>query len=186
MERFLTYLNTVVPLERRLREEIRQRSTLFPPMKMNLRLSVAQQRKFIFFLREGIMRNYCILDDQQVTTHLFSKTDFISSLNCLAPELPGGYHEFVETCTDCQLIAIPRAHYNYLIQTYPQLNIIHQNILGTYFDFHNKYVLNLFDLSNFKRQKDFSEEFPFLYRYTEPGILESLLGLPTGTIPRLS
>jgi hypothetical protein len=186
MEEFLTYLNTIVPLDRKLRSEIRQRSVLFPPMKKNLRLSVGQQRKFIFFLKEGIMRNYCILDDQQVTTHLFSKTDFISSFNCLAPQLPDGYHEFVEACTDCQLIAIPRVHYNYLTITYPQLNVIHLNVVETYFDFYNKYILNLSDQSNFKRQKDFSEEFPFLYRYTDPAILESLLELPPGSIPRLS
>lgn len=186
MEEFLTYVNTIVPLDRKLRAEIRQSIVLFPPMKKNLRLTVSQRRKFIFFLKDGIMRNYCILDGVQVTIHLFSKTDFISSFNCLAPGEPHPNHELVEACTDCQLIAIPRAHCNYLMDTYPHLNTLYIKAIKTYFDFHNKYVLNLSGLSIFKRQKDFSEEFPFLYRYTDPAILESLLELPPGTIPRLS
>ncbi|SEJ26082.1 cAMP-binding domain of CRP or a regulatory subunit of cAMP-dependent protein kinases [Dyadobacter koreensis] len=116
MDEFIKLLKPSIDLKNI--NDIRSVSTLINVASPRILLSTLQIQDRIYFIREGVIRRYSIVDGEENTNWFFSKGDFAISEDSFF--LDEASEEYLETTGPSLLIEIKKADYLNLINNSPE------------------------------------------------------------------
>ena len=94
-------------------------------------LKEAQISSDTYFILEGIVRQYYLIDGVEKTTDFFSDEQWVVSLNHINPNNPSPY--YLECCTDCSLLVGNSQKGEGLFKKFPNLETVSRKLMETVF-----------------------------------------------------
>ena len=94
-------------------------------------LKEAQISTDTFFVLEGIVRQYYLIDGVEKTSDFFSDEQWVVSLNHINPNNPSPY--FLECCTDCSLLIGNSQKGEGLFKKFPNLGTVSRKLMESVF-----------------------------------------------------
>lgn len=132
MDEFIKLIKPSSDLDFKLINDIRSISTLVNVASSRLLLSAPQIQDRIFFIREGVIRRYSIVDGEEYTNWFFSKGDFAISEDSFFIDQPS--EEYLETTGPSLLIEIKKKDYTRLLSQSPEfkylINLLYKNYIS--------------------------------------------------------
>jgi len=94
-------------------------------------LKEAQVSNDTYFVLEGIVRQYYLIDGIEKTSDFFSDEQWVISLNHINPNNPSPY--YLECCTDCSLLVGNSQKGEGLYKKFPNLETISRKLMESVF-----------------------------------------------------
>jgi len=94
-------------------------------------LKEAQVSSDTYFVLEGIVRQYYLIDGVEKTSDFFSDEQWVISLNHINPNNPSPY--YLECCTDCSLLVGNSQKGEGLYKKFPNLETISRKLMESVF-----------------------------------------------------
>ena len=105
------------------------REKSFP--KGALLLKAGQHSNEVFFVLEGIVRQYYLIDGSEKTSEFFTEGQWVLSNNNLGQDLPSGH--YLECSSDCLLLVGNSTKGEELYSRYPNLGVISRKLMEAVF-----------------------------------------------------
>lgn len=146
-------------------------------------ISPNQYQNSLLFLNHGITRNFYKSETKEWTSHFCQAGEFVVSLDSFFFNLPSS--EFIETCTEVELIEIPKIEYQKLLAENPELYIVTSNIanenLKISFDRMHSWQLK----TPAERYEMFVKQYPGLCKHVQLQHIASYLGITPYNLSRI-
>lgn len=99
--------------------------------KGTLLLKYGQFSSDVYFVLEGIVRQYYITDGTEKTSDFFTEGQWVLSTNSVTQNIPSNH--FLECCSDCKLIIGNSEKGEYLYKKYPNLETVSRKLMNRIF-----------------------------------------------------
>jgi CRP-like cAMP-binding protein len=99
--------------------------------KRTVVLKEAQFSSDTYFVLEGIVRQYYLIDGVEKTTDFFADEEWVVSLNHINPNNPSPY--YLECCTDCSLLVGNSEKGEGLFKKFPNLETVSRKLMERVF-----------------------------------------------------
>lgn len=100
-------------------------------LKGTLLLKAGQHSNEAFFVLEGIVRQFYLIDGSEKTSEFFTEGQWVLSNNNLAHDMPSGH--YLECSSDCLLLVGNSAKGEDLYSRYPNLGAISRKLMEAVF-----------------------------------------------------
>lgn len=80
-----------------------------------------------YFILEGIIRQYCLIEGEEKTTDFFVDGQWVVSLNTINLNSPSKH--YLECCTDCSVLMGDSQKGEYLYKNYPNLETLARKLM---------------------------------------------------------
>lgn len=94
-------------------------------------LKQGQYSSDVYFVLEGIVRQFYIVDGTEKTSDFFTEGQWVLSTNSVTQNIPSNH--FLECCTDCKLIIGNSEKGEYLYKKYPNLETVSRKLMNQIF-----------------------------------------------------
>lgn len=85
----------------------------------------------VYFVLEGVVRQYYLIDGEEKTSDFFVDEQWVVSLNNINPDLPSTY--YLECCVDCKLLVGNSSKGEELYRKYPNLETVSRKLMEKVF-----------------------------------------------------
>lgn len=130
-EKLLTHFTKLKPLSREEVEAIDETMRFQQFERGTILLKEAQISSNTYFVLEGIVRQYYLIDGVEKTTDFYSDEQWVVSLNHIKPNNPSPY--YMECCTDCSLLIGDSQKGEGLFKKFPNLETISRKLMERVF-----------------------------------------------------
>lgn len=130
-EKLVNYFSRIMPLSEEEMKAIDETMDIQRYEKGTVILKAEQVSNKAYFVLEGIVRQYYLVDGVEKTSDFFSDEQWVVSLNNLHPENPSTY--FLECCTDCLLVVGNSQKGEDLYKKFPKLETISRKLMERVF-----------------------------------------------------
>lgn len=145
-------------------------------LKRNTRLlSPGQTQDYLYYINDGVVRSYSVVDGREWTNWFYKKDDFLVSADCFFFNKQS--LDYFETCDDVRLYAIKIDDVNYLLSKYEVIKRIEKDILGDFFSRGRQLTYLLSNLNSSQRYESFVEEEDYVNNRVIRKYLASYLGV---------
>jgi CRP-like cAMP-binding protein len=140
-------------------------------------------QEMVYFIGEGITRNFYSHQDQQWTHGFDVAGDCImTSANFIDDEISLDY---VETCTDVELYSIKKSDFQALMLMHPDLEMVSQKILERRLIRFEKRMQDLYTLKEEELYFKFKRDYPAIFNQVEDEHIASYLRMSTAVFSKL-
>lgn len=182
MQYFLEFLQSHIRLKSNLQEFIREVSHSQYYKTATPILSQGEIQEKIYFIQEGVIRAYSVLDEYEWTSWFFSKGEFALSPDSFIFSNPS--IEYLETCCPTAVISISRKDYYTLLDKHAELKIIEDYLIQYLLRQSKDRIFSLSHLSASERYKEFVSEHKYITDRVQGQHLASFLGTNAESISR--
>lgn len=130
-EKLLKHFFKIQPLTGKEIEAIDETMTIEDLKKDTILLKEGQTSTKAYFVLEGIIRQYYLIDGQEKTTDFFSDEQWVVSLNSIDLNSPSTH--YLECCTDCSVLIGNSEKGEELYRRFPNLGEISRKLMGKVF-----------------------------------------------------
>lgn len=183
MEDFFQNYSSGIKLDAEIAKEIRINSQLITVKPGQLILSEWQKQENMFFLVEGVVRRYSIMDDKEFTNWFFSKGDFAISENSML--LGTNSEDYLETTCPSILIQIEKSKYLRLQEQSLQFKEIQVKLYQSYLKRRREHQYSMSSLSALDRYREFLKMNSYSYKRIKMQHLASFLGITEQSLSRI-
>ncbi|GAA4436417.1 hypothetical protein GCM10023091_14290 [Ravibacter arvi] len=182
MNELFQNLELHVPLSQQVREDIsRFFTTVTVPAQTRLILA-GQLHPPLYYVREGVLRNFEVFDEKESTNWFFKKGDFAFSMESLLLGKPSEGH--LESCVEATLYSISKADFWALVQKYDSIRNLSNMLAGIYLREAKKHVHYSIHLSAWQRYRLFLADNPYIANRVQSNHVASFLGIFPGSVSR--
>jgi len=126
-EKLITYFSKFAQLTPSEKEAIRSGSRIQSFPRGTVLLREGQVNKEVYFVLQGCIRQYYIIDGEEKTSNFFTEEQWVLSLNSQDQNTPSSfYYDCVE---DCTLVVSREEDYNPMYKAFPRFEGISRLIL---------------------------------------------------------
>lgn len=144
--------------------------------KRNTRLlSPGQMQDYLYYINDGVVRSYSIVDGKEWTNWFFKRDEFLVSAECFF--LKEQSLCYFETCHCVNLFAIKIDDFNNLMSKYTDIKRIEIEILDNFFSRGRQLAHLLSNLNSSQRYERFVEEEEYINNRVVRKYLASYLGV---------
>lgn len=130
-EKLLKHFFKIQPLTDKEIEAIDETMTIEDLKKGTVLLKEGQTSTKAYFVLEGIIRQYYLIDGEEKTTDFFTDEQWVVSLNNINMNSPSTH--YLECCTDCSVLIGNSEKGETLYATFPNLGDISRKLMGKVF-----------------------------------------------------
>lgn len=84
-----------------------------------------------YFVLEGCVRQYYLVDGEEKTNNFFTEEQWVVSITSMTQQVPSGH--FMECCLDCTLVVGNREKEEYLYKRFPKLESVSRKVMEKVF-----------------------------------------------------
>ena len=129
--KLLNYFSNIMPLSADEIEAIDETMSVQLYKKGDLLLKENQVSSEAYFVLDGIVRQYFLIDGDEKTTDFFVDEQWVVSLNNINPDKPSTH--YLECCIDCTLLVGNSNKGEELFKKYPNLEFISRKLMEKVF-----------------------------------------------------
>jgi CRP-like cAMP-binding protein len=130
-KKLLNHFTRFKPLSTEEVEAIDETTRFRQYEKRTVVLKEAQFSSDTYFVLEGIVRQYYLIDGVEKTTDFFADEEWVVSLNHINPNNPSPY--YLECCTDCSLLVGNSEKGEGLFKKFPNLETVSRKLMERVF-----------------------------------------------------
>ena len=130
-EKLLNHFTRFKPLSKEEVEAIDETMRFQQFGRGTILLKEAQISSDTYFVLEGIVRQYYLIDGVEKTSDFFSDEKWVVSLNHINPNNPSPY--YLECCTDCSLLVGNSQKGEGLFKKFPNLETVSRKLMESVF-----------------------------------------------------
>lgn len=129
--KLLQYFQRIMPLSNEEIEAIVETLHIQSYPKGSLLLKEGQISYEAYFVLEGCVRQYSLVDGEEKTTQFFTEEQWVISMQSFGEQKPSQH--FLECCTDCLLVVGNREKEEGLYNKFPKLETISRKVMEKVF-----------------------------------------------------
>ena len=129
--KLLNYFQRIMPLSREEIEAIVETMTIHQYKKGTVLLKEGQISTEVFFVLEGCVRQFYIVDGEEKTNNFFTEEQWVVSINNFGQHIPSNH--FLDCCMDSTLVVGDRAKEEDLYRQFPKLETISRKVMEKVF-----------------------------------------------------
>ncbi|HWZ22409.1 MAG TPA: Crp/Fnr family transcriptional regulator [Cytophagaceae bacterium] len=130
-DKLLKYFSKIMPLSEEEIEAIDETMHVQHYKKGAILLKAEQISSEVYFVLEGIVRQYYLIDGEEKTSDFFADEQWVVSLNSINSNNPSTH--YLECCIDCSLLVGNSQKGEDLYKKYPKLETISRKLMGKVF-----------------------------------------------------
>ncbi len=120
-----------MPLSEEERQAIDETMTIQHYKKGTVLLKEGQTSTEVYFVLEGIVRQYYLVDGEEKTGDFFAEEQWVVSINGFDPNTPSNH--FLECCMDCSLVVGNSQKGESLYKKFPKLETVSRKLMEKIF-----------------------------------------------------
>jgi CRP-like cAMP-binding protein len=183
LEVLIKKLSGHISVSRDLRHRVQQIGTKNKFKARTKLLVPGQDQNELIFLVSGIIRNYHKDDVREWTSRFSEAGDFVLSIDNFLFNLP--CNEFIETCTEAEVIRFTKKDYTALFLEFPELNIVAKDTADKRLKENNDRMYSWRMLSAAERYHQFVNQNPVLSRQIQIQHIASYLDISPYNLSRI-
>jgi CRP-like cAMP-binding protein len=129
--KLLKYFSRIMPLSEEEIEAIVETMNIQPYKKGFVLLKEGQISTEAYFILEGCVRQYYVVDGEEKTNNFFTEEQWVVSINSLSQITPSNH--FLECCIDSLLVVGNREKEEDLYRRFPKLETISRKVMEKVF-----------------------------------------------------
>lgn len=169
------------------KEDIELIETFFKPMKIEKNVLLMEPGKtvrYAFFVNSGYIRYYKVADSgEELTIHLYAQNNFAASLNSFFSGLPSD--EFMQTLTDCELLAISKDDLERLYSTNQKWQYFGRKLMEIFLIEKEQRIIDQISLTGQQKYLKLQKTSPEIIQNVQVKYIASFLGLQPESLSRI-
>lgn len=129
--KLLHYFSKIMPISNEEADAIAATMNIKHYKKGEVLLKEGQISTEAYFVLEGCVRQYFLIDGEEKTTNFFTEEQWVISLNSFSNSIPS--HHFMACCTDCVLVVGNREKEEDLYHRFPKLETVSRKVMEKVF-----------------------------------------------------
>ncbi len=129
--KLFNYFSAIMPISAEEARAITQTMHSKPYKKGTILLKEGQQSSEVYFVLEGCVRQYYLIDGDEKTNNFYTEEQWVVSVNTSAGQSSAGY--FLECSEDCVLVVGNRKKEEDLYKRFPNLETVSRKVMEKVF-----------------------------------------------------
>jgi len=130
-DKLLNYFQRIMPLSQEEIEAIVETMTIKEYKKGTVLLKEGQISTEAYFVLEGCVRQYYLVEGEEKTSNFFTEEQWVISLNSFRLQQPSNH--YLDCCMDCSLVVGNRDKEEYLYKRFPKLETVSRKVMEKVF-----------------------------------------------------
>lgn len=151
--------------------------------KGDILLKEGQISSEAYFVLEGCVRQYFLVDGEEKTTNFFTEEQWVISLNSFSNSLPSNH--YMACCTDCVLVVGNREKEEDLYQRFPKLETVSRKVMEKIFAEQQEIMTSYTTDSPEKRYLKLLNSRPYLFQIIPQYQIASYIGVKPESLSRI-
>lgn len=129
--KLLNYFSRIMPISKEEADAIAATMVIKNYKKGDVLLKEGQISTEAYFVLEGCVRQYFIIDGEEKTANFFTEEQWVISINSFSNSIPSNY--YIASATDCFLIVGNREKEEDLYRRFPKLETVSRKVMEKIF-----------------------------------------------------
>jgi CRP-like cAMP-binding protein len=129
--KLINYFSKIMPLTDEEAAAIIETVNIQQYKKGAILLREGQISMSAFFVLEGCVRQFCLVDGEDKTINFFTENQWVISMTSISQQIPSGH--FMECCIDSTLVVGNREKEEYLYSRFPKLESVSRKVMEKVF-----------------------------------------------------
>ncbi len=130
-QKLLQYFQRIMPLSKEEVEGIVETMTIKQYKKGTVLLKEGQISTEVYFVLEGCVRQYYLVDGEERTSNFFTEEQWVISMNSFMQNAPSNH--YIDCCMDCSLVVGNREKEEGLYKRFPKLETVSRKVMERVF-----------------------------------------------------
>ncbi len=130
-QKLLKYFQRIMPLSQEEIEAIVETMTIKQYKKGTVLLKEGQISTEAYFVLEGCVRQYYLVDGDEKTANFFTEEQWVISMQSFGEQKPSNH--YLDCCMDCSLVVGNRDKEEYLYKRFPKLETVSRKVMEKVF-----------------------------------------------------
>jgi CRP-like cAMP-binding protein len=130
-QKLLNYFSRIMPLSPEEATAIAESMNIQRYKKGTVLLKEGQLSTEVYFVLEGCVRQYYLIDGDEKTGNFFTDEQWVIAINSFSQQTPSNH--FLECCVDCALVVGNRQKEEDLYRRFPKLETISRKVMEKVF-----------------------------------------------------
>jgi CRP-like cAMP-binding protein len=180
---FWQYLKMFISLSPQLKVEIERNMTPLSIRKGEILHKTGSYCRRYYFVKQGLIRAYYILEDKEVTNSFATENDWITSVNSFYKDEPSDFT--LQALEDSELWYFTKTDLEILYEKFPEMNQFGRMLMTRNYVEQTERLTALNFVPAHQRYSDFIKKNPNLMNRIPLGMLASYLGITQETLSRV-
>ncbi|HKX87559.1 MAG TPA: Crp/Fnr family transcriptional regulator, partial [Flavobacterium sp.] len=180
---FIGYFNEIMPLTDEEMEAIVLTTTIKNFKKGTVLLEEGQVATEAYFVLEGCVRQYFLIEGEEKTNNFFTEKQWVVSLRSMGQMVPSDH--FLDCSTDCTLVVGNREKENGLYDKFPRLESVAKKILENTFAEQQDIMANYIKDTPEQRYLKLLKTRPDLFQLIPQYQIASYIGIKPESLSRI-
>lgn len=130
-EKLINYFQRIMPLTREEVEGIVETMTIKQYKKGTVLLKEGQVSTEVYFVLEGCVRQFYLVDGEEKTNNFFTEEQWVISMQSFGNQKPSQH--YLDCCLDCSLVVGNREKEENLYKRFPKLETVSRKVMEKVF-----------------------------------------------------
>lgn len=182
-QKLIHYFQQIMPLSQAEIEAIEATINIKPYKKGTILLREGQVSLEAYFVFDGCVRQYYLVDGEEKTNNFFTEGQWVVSLQSFSQSLPSTH--FLEVCTDALLVVGNRTKEEDLYRHFPKLETVSRKVMEKFFSEQQEIAASYLTDTPEQRYRKLLQSRPQIFQMLPQYLIASYIGVKPESLSRI-
>ena len=181
--KLINYFNQIMPLTSEEITAISETMTIKSYKKGSILLREGETSSEAYFVLEGCVRQYYLVDGSEKTNNFFTEEQWVVSIKSISQGIPSDH--YIDCCTDVKLVVGNRNKEDALYKQFPKLESISRKVMEKIFSEQQEIMAAYLNDTPEQRYLKLLEKRPDLFQIVPQFQIASYIGVKPESLSRI-
>jgi CRP-like cAMP-binding protein len=181
--KLINYFNQIMPLTSEEITAISETMTIKSYKKGSILLREGETSSEAYFVLEGCVRQYYLVDGSEKTNNFFTEEQWVVSIKSISQGIPSDH--YIDCCTDVKLVVGNRKKEDALYKQFPKLESISRKVMEKIFSEQQEIMAAYLNDTPEQRYLKLLEKRPDLFQIVPQFQIASYIGVKPESLSRI-
>ena len=181
--KLINYFNQIMPLTTEEITAISETMTIKSYKKGSILLREGETSSEAYFVLEGCVRQYYLVDGSEKTNNFFTEEQWVVSIKSISQGIPSDH--YIDCCTDVKLVVGNRNKEDALYKQFPKLESISRKVMEKFFSEQQEIMAAYLNDTPEQRYLKLLEKRPDLFQIVPQFQIASYIGVKPESLSRI-
>jgi len=181
--KLINYFNQIMPLTTEEITAISETMTIKSYKKGSILLREGETSSEAYFVLEGCVRQYYLVDGSEKTNNFFTEEQWVVSIKSISQGIPSDH--YIDCCTDVKLVVGNRKKEDALYKQFPKLESISRKVMEKNFSEQQEIMAAYLNDTPEQRYLKLLEKRPDLFQIVPQFQIASYIGVKPESLSRI-
>ena len=181
--KLINYFNQIMPLTTEEITAISETMTIKSYKKGSILLREGETSSEAYFVLEGCVRQYYLVDGSEKTNNFFTEEQWVVSIKSISQGIPSDH--YIDCCTDVKLVVGNRNKEDALYKQFPKLESIYRKVMEKIFSEQQEIMAAYLNDTPEQRYLKLLEKRPDLFQIVPQFQIASYIGVKPESLSRI-